>query len=118
MNKGLLILKWTVMSILFVMLFGWITMLLWNWLIPPIFNGPTISFFQGLGLLVLSKILFSGLGGGNWAGQRGAHWKSRYYGKLSQMSPEDRERFKARMKEKWCPTERKASTGNSDISNG
>lgn len=40
--------------------FGAITMLLWNWLIPTVFSGPTITYFQALGLLVLSKILFSG----------------------------------------------------------
>lgn len=115
MNKGLLILKWTVMCILFVLLFGWVTMFLWNYLIPPLFNGPAINFWQALGLLLLSKILLSGFGG------RGAHtgmrWKQRYYEKLSAMSPEDRERFKARMREKWCYKAPDTSAGNSDTSN-
>lgn len=40
--------------------FATLTMLLWNWLIPAIFNGPSITFLQAIGLLILSKILFSG----------------------------------------------------------
>ena len=36
-------------------------MLLWNWLIPSIFvDGPMITYWQALGILVLSKILFGG----------------------------------------------------------
>lgn len=31
---------------------------LWNWLMPDLFNLPTISFFQAFGLLILSNILF------------------------------------------------------------
>lgn len=40
--------------------FGAVTMLLWNWLIPALFSGPTVTYFQALGLIILSKILFSG----------------------------------------------------------
>src|SRR4051812_1631378 len=102
MNKGLMILKWTVVCILFVFLFGWITMFLWNCLVPAIFHGPTITLWQSLGLLLLSKILFSGFGGKRWGHNQGSmQWKQRYE-KFSAMSPEERERFKARMREKWC----------------
>jgi len=38
---------------------GSVIMFLWNELIPTLFNGPLISFWQALGLLLLSKILFS-----------------------------------------------------------
>ena len=48
------------LGILAVSAFGAITMLLWNWLIPTLFNGPSVTYFQALGLIVLSKILFSG----------------------------------------------------------
>jgi hypothetical protein len=34
------------------------TMLLWNWLMPEIFGLKTISFWQALGLLMLSGFLF------------------------------------------------------------
>lgn len=32
-------------------------MWLWNWLVPELFNGPTITFWQSAGLFVLSNIL-------------------------------------------------------------
>lgn len=37
-----------------------LTMLLWNWLMPLLFHLSVISFWQALGLLALSKILFGG----------------------------------------------------------
>jgi hypothetical protein len=117
MNKGVLILKWTVMCFLFVFLFGWVTMWLWNWLVPALFNGPVIHFWQALGLLVLSKILLGGFGGGGWKRRGAMHWKQHYYNKFSTMKPEDRERFKARMREKWCTWEKDTSPENSDTSN-
>ena len=48
--------------------FGYLFMRLWNWLIPELFNGPVLTFWQGVGLLVLSKIVFGhhGRGGKGW----------------------------------------------------
>lgn len=81
---------------------GGVTMLLWNWLVPVLFNGPEIRFPEALGLLLLSRILFGRWGGGSRCRQGGdLSWKNRYYEKLSSMSPEARERFKSRMREKW-----------------
>jgi len=39
-------------------LFGWPLMILWNWLVPAIFGLPTITFWQAIGLNLLSGILF------------------------------------------------------------
>lgn len=117
MNKGLMILKWTVISVLFVLVFGWVTMFLWNYLVPPIFNGPEITFWQALGLLLLSKILFGGFGGKHCGGHKSMQWKQRYHEKLSSMSPDERERFKARMREKWCYKEKSSSEDKTDTSN-
>jgi hypothetical protein len=104
MNKGLQIVKWTVVCVAMVMLFTYVTMLLWNWVVPSVFDGRVINFWQALGILVLSKILFGGWGGGGKGCRthRYGRWQKRYQDKLSRMSPEDRERFKARMKDKWC----------------
>lgn len=33
-------------------------MLLWNWLMPVIFDLPKITFFQAVGLSILTGILF------------------------------------------------------------
>lgn len=42
--------------------FGFLLAALWNWLMPAIFNLPTISFWQAWGIMVLSSILFKGHG--------------------------------------------------------
>jgi hypothetical protein len=34
------------------------TMLLWNWVVPPVFDLPPINFWQALGINLLSGILF------------------------------------------------------------
>ena len=44
--------------ILTVILFGYQTMLLWNWLMPTIFNLPYIGFWQACGINLLASILF------------------------------------------------------------
>ena len=75
----------------FVFVGGGIVMLLWNWLLPPLFGWPQITVWQGFGLLALCRILFGGFGGG---GGRGRHSKP--------MTPEDRERFRKRMNERFC----------------
>jgi hypothetical protein len=101
MNKGKKFLKFLPIGAVCVLLLGTVIMLLWNWLVPPIFNGPEISFWQALGLFLLAKIIF-GFGGGGWKKGGPYAWKHRYYEKFSSMSPEDRERFKEKLKEKWC----------------
>jgi hypothetical protein len=77
---------------LFVVVAGGIVMLLWNWLLPPLFSGPQITLLQGFGLLVLCRILFGGFGSSG--GPPGGHSKD--------MTPEDRERFRQRMRDRFC----------------
>lgn len=79
-------------------LFSLGVMLLWNWLIPEIFSGPSITFVQALGILVLSKILFTGVGGrcNCQNGGKRQFWRQKFYEKMQRMSPEDRERFKSK----------------------
>ena len=40
------------------LLLGLPLMLLWNWLMPNIFDLPTISFWQAVGMNFLASILF------------------------------------------------------------
>lgn len=72
------------------LIFGWIVMLLWNWLMPAIFKLPTIDYWQGWGLVVLSHILIKpGFGHGRpnhfGGGRHGRDWKHqmehRFHGK-------------------------------------
>ena len=44
--------------ILAVILFGYPTMLLWNRLMPTLFNLPYITFWQACGINLLASILF------------------------------------------------------------
>ncbi|MBL7856925.1 MAG: hypothetical protein JNM57_04490 [Cyclobacteriaceae bacterium] len=105
MNKGRMILKWVVFGALLIALIGWVTMMLWNWLVPVLFNGPQINFAQTLGLLLLTKILFSSMGGKHHCSQCNrpdGEWKHKLYNRFSSMTPEERELLKNKMKEKWC----------------
>ena len=72
-----------------IFVFGQILMLLWNALMPLIFHLPLITFWQALGLLILSKILFGGFRGG---GPR-PRWREKVRQKWMNMTPEERERF-------------------------
>ncbi|MCU0277146.1 MAG: hypothetical protein MUF02_09925 [Acidobacteria bacterium] len=50
-------------------LFGWVVMLLWNWLMPDIFGLKRLTYWQAWGLLILSHILFKSFGSGHGSGR-------------------------------------------------
>jgi hypothetical protein len=41
---------------------GWVVMLLWNALLPAIISVSAITYLQSLGIIILSRLLFGGLG--------------------------------------------------------
>jgi hypothetical protein len=47
----------------FALVFGWIVMLLWNWLMPVIFGLGAITYWQAFGIVVLAKLVFGAVGG-------------------------------------------------------
>jgi hypothetical protein len=53
-----------------------ISMLLWNALVPDIFHGPEITYWQSLGLLVLVRVLTGSFGGGGWRKHVRHRWRS------------------------------------------
>ena len=73
-----------------------IVMWTWNWLVPELFHGPLINFYQAIGLMLLSRILFRGFHGmggrGNYIRNLG-QWKEGW----NKMNPEQREK----MRELW-----------------
>lgn len=85
-----------------VFLFTFVVMWLWNTLVPELFNGPVLGYWQALGLLVLSKILFSGMGGG---GDKSSHarkhrshddypksrWRQKYEARMAEKETEGRQ---------------------------
>jgi hypothetical protein len=80
---------------------GFVVKELWNALVPQIFGGPLITYWQALGLFVLSKLLFGGFhrhGGGR------NHWKQQMMERWAQMSDDEREKFRSgvRGRRGWC----------------
>ena len=70
--------------LLFIAIGGEVVRKLWNWLLPPLFGWPQITFWQALGLLALCRILFGGHGFCRSNSRR--------------RTPEERERFRQGMR--------------------
>jgi hypothetical protein len=95
------VLKFVLFAVLFVVLlalFGFFVKALWNWLMPGLFGWKTIGYWQAVGIIVLSKILFGGFraprgGGGRWRHRMSERWE--------QMTPEEREKFRQGLHGRW-----------------
>src|SRR6478609_7249043 len=72
------VIKGIIFFIIFIFLFGFISMSLWNALVPDLFHGPVITYWQALGLLLLGKIFFGGFHGHH---RRGCHDRHRHWHK-------------------------------------
>ena len=84
------------------LIFGGVVMLLWNNVLAQVVPISVITFWQALGILALSKILFGGFRGG-W-GSRPHYWKQGMMQKWNSMTPEEREKFKPQWQQrcgKW-----------------
>lgn len=77
-------------------LFAYITMLLWNALLPEIFNVAAIGFWQAAGLLVLARLFFGFGHSGKWGGH-GPYISRDVRNKIRNMSPEERREFFMKM---------------------
>lgn len=78
---------------------AFVTMLLWNALIPVLFSGPVITFWQSAGLLILSKLLLGGFGKGHRRhchGSPGDIWRRKWREKYESMTPEEKEKLRSR----------------------
>lgn len=89
-----------VMATVFVFVLGSVVMFLWNALLPDILGAKEITFWQAIGLFVLSRILFGGfrMGGGRhkrkWKNKKKTIWKRKMMG----MDDGEKERLKAKWK--------------------
>jgi hypothetical protein len=88
-------LKVALFGALAVAVVSFVVMSLWNVLMPGIFAVHAITFWQALGLLALSKLLFGGFRGFAGGGPR---WRRRMLERWEQMTPEEREKFKQGMR--------------------
>jgi hypothetical protein len=84
--------------VLFIAIGGEVVLQLWNWLLPPLFGWRLITFWQALGILVLCRILFGGFG---CHGSGRSNYRRRMEERCQNMTPEERERFRQRMRERW-----------------
>ncbi|MCG8328400.1 MAG: hypothetical protein MI974_11975 [Chitinophagales bacterium] len=87
------------MAILFVLVLGGVVMLLWNAILPDLVGVKPIQFWQAIGLLILSRILFGGFkfgpkGKKHYARRR--QWKEKWMN----MNEEERAAFKERWRKK------------------
>jgi hypothetical protein len=85
--------------LLFIFIGGEIVLHLWNWLLPPLFGFRQINFWQALGLLLLCRILFGGLGRHSYYGR--SRFRRRMEEHRGHTTPEERERFRQRMRERF-----------------
>jgi hypothetical protein len=89
--KTLKILKYVGFGILglgFITLAVFLTMSLWNALIPQLFHGPVLTFWQTAGLFILSKILLTGVAPGRH--DRSRHdWRRKYNNRCRSVSGEE-----------------------------
>lgn len=109
--------------VLFAFIGGQIVLHLWNWLLPPLFGVREIGFWQALGLLILCRILFGGFG---MSGSGGARSRDQARDRIADrvaervaerlgerydhMTPEERERFRQRVRERWGGGQSKGET--------
>jgi hypothetical protein len=86
------VLKVLIFVVVAATVFSFVVMELWNHLMPGIFGLHAVGYWQALGLLVLSKILFGGFRGRPGFG---SHWRERLIERWEQMTPEERDKLRA-----------------------
>jgi len=90
---SVLVLLWTTIAVAG---FGSAVWQLWNLLMPHLFGLPSIGFWQAVGLMALSWLLFGGWrGAGGFAGRHPS-------GGQRAMTEQERERFRALMDRADC----------------
>ena len=93
------IIGFAVLGIAAIALFSFLVMSLWNGILVSVLGVKLITFWQALGILVLSKILFGGFGKG--CGHNKHHaWNEKMKEKWEKMSPEERDEFKQQWRNK------------------
>jgi hypothetical protein len=104
----------------FALVFGWLVMLLWNWLMPVIFGLGTLTYWQSFGIVILAKLIFGAVGGRHHGrgfrpggGPWDEHWKGgrerwRWYGDF--WRDEGREAFERYVQKKRDGEEKPATS--------
>jgi len=101
--------KYYLWHILFFMIvtliLGLVIMLLWNAIVPGLFDMPEISFWKAVGLFILARIFFGGIwrSGMLFPDERryrhGSYRESPLYKEWTNMTPEQRQEYMDRKRE-------------------
>lgn len=83
-----------------IFILGVAVMLLWNAILPDVLGVATLNYWQALGLLALSRILFGGFKFGP-RGNHGGFGHPRFKEKFMNMSREERIDFRNEWKERF-----------------
>jgi hypothetical protein len=99
------VMKMVVLVAAFLLVMGTIVMALWNWLMPTLFNLPTLDLGHAIGLLLLARVLSGGFRLGFLGSKE--HWehKKELWEKFSNMPPEERRKWKEDLRER-CESRR------------
>jgi hypothetical protein len=87
-------LKFVLFIIAAALVLGYVVMHLWNWLLPAVFGWHMINYWQALGILALTRLLFGGFRGHRGGGM---HWRRRMMERWERMTPAEREKFRQGM---------------------
>jgi hypothetical protein len=67
------------LAVFLAFLFGYVVMLLWNWIMPALFNLPEINYWMAFGIIILGRLIFGGFGSHNHGDRKNINHSDRYY---------------------------------------
>lgn len=83
-----------------------LVMFLWNAILPAVSTLATITYWQAMGIFLLSRILFGGCRMGFRKHHRGIHQHLEHHApfrhRFMEMSDEERQQFKNQFKQRCC----------------
>jgi hypothetical protein len=96
---GLKVLAWMTAALV---VFGFVVMLLWNWLTPHLFGWKVIGFWQAVGLVALSHVLF---GRFRFRSVDPRQVRERMTTRWKRMTPKEQDQFLDRLRKRWSGPE-------------
>ena len=90
----------------FLAVFGLGTMLLWNSVLTAVIGVSAVTYWQALGILLLSKILFGHFGGGHRWHRRPGFAMANFREEYMHMSDEDKKKFKEEWRKRFDESEK------------
>ncbi len=77
-----------------------LVMVLWNYLMPDLFNLPSLNYWQAMALLVFCRILFGGFHFKKPEGRKAMFANPAFRDKLINMTEEEKNEFKEQWKQR------------------